>query len=604
MTRLVLSAAEGPPLYLRTWPAGAATRTRRRRAAFLGHSQPTHAGMLDELAEAFSAGGYDVFAGDIRGHGRSVSNANPAGHLPLDDGWACAVADMRALLATSFEGVAWEDRLIVAPNISALLVLEALKDEPGLARNIVLISPPPNQNSIARFGRAFARVRMTTFGAQRPDELALHHLYAFLGAHLKDRRTPADVMSADPAIVDRVLADPLAWPTPTPAYWYWIFTGILSAWDWPRSGRVREGTRCLLMFGGEDAMLRDGGFIPPVADLLARIGVEAVDTMKVEGARSALFLEEKRLRIAERICAWAAGIEHNAEDLAETSIAEVTEALMERLGGSSKPLEPDALIELCYGAVDDESRWVEMLYRIIAQSDEPEGAARAERWLAELMPHWERSYRLRRQVMLSATMGVLLESVTDRLGIGVGILDRERNLVHANERFRGIAGRLCAALEAGDRTPTAPDVAEQTRRLLSVGLQSLTVADASDGAVMIGGEPVGFHFHPPALARTSARVGGPASILVLRVPERVGAPDGVDLDTKRALLKLCYALTDREAEIAILVTKGLRPEDIAARLEISVGTARTHLKRIFGKTEASGQHELATLLLQGPIGWL
>ena len=116
----------------RSWRAGAGAP-----AVFVGHSQPTHSGNVVDLAEALCRLGFSVHAGDLRGHGASVSARQPLGHLDREEGWERLIDDMRQFTSIAFDGVPWEDRLIIAPNITGLLTLELLKTEPDLARNIV-----------------------------------------------------------------------------------------------------------------------------------------------------------------------------------------------------------------------------------------------------------------------------------------------------------------------------------------------------------------------------------------------------------------------------------------------------------------------------------
>ena len=148
------------PLFLRKWAVDPGNRPAQgHRAVFLGHSQPTHSGMLHDLGAGFRQLGWNAYSGDIRGHGKSTGSQTPLGHLDYEDGWQRAVADMRLLFERSFAGIPWEHRLVVVPNITALLTLEVLKTWPDLARHIVLISPPPNQRALAMFGKTFSRTR-------------------------------------------------------------------------------------------------------------------------------------------------------------------------------------------------------------------------------------------------------------------------------------------------------------------------------------------------------------------------------------------------------------------------------------------------------------
>ncbi|WP_188939383.1 helix-turn-helix transcriptional regulator [Dyadobacter endophyticus] len=52
-------------------------------------------------------------------------------------------------------------------------------------------------------------------------------------------------------------------------------------------------------------------------------------------------------------------------------------------------------------------------------------------------------------------------------------------------------------------------------------------------------------------------------------------------------------LTIREKEVAILILKGHRNQEIADLLEISIGTVRTHIEKIYKKAQVSGRKEFS-----------
>jgi DNA-binding NarL/FixJ family response regulator len=56
-------------------------------------------------------------------------------------------------------------------------------------------------------------------------------------------------------------------------------------------------------------------------------------------------------------------------------------------------------------------------------------------------------------------------------------------------------------------------------------------------------------------------------------------------------------LSERERQIAFLVSRGLKNKDIAQELKISENTVKRHLQSIFGKTGARDRLELAVLAL-------
>jgi len=58
-----------------------------------------------------------------------------------------------------------------------------------------------------------------------------------------------------------------------------------------------------------------------------------------------------------------------------------------------------------------------------------------------------------------------------------------------------------------------------------------------------------------------------------------------------------FDLTPAEARVALSLTAGRTPAEVAGHLQIAVGTVRTHLKRAYDKTKTRGQRELAELVV-------
>lgn len=61
-------------------------------------------------------------------------------------------------------------------------------------------------------------------------------------------------------------------------------------------------------------------------------------------------------------------------------------------------------------------------------------------------------------------------------------------------------------------------------------------------------------------------------------------------------------VSDREAEVAALLVTGYDIKALGRRLNISIHTARTHLKAIFSKTGIGSQSELIRRIMSGPAG--
>lgn len=578
------------------------------RVAFLTHSQAQHSLNILPTAQGLVTRGWTVHMTDLRGHGDSCGTNAPFAHMEMGRGWDRLVEDLRAALEVAFDGVAWEDRLVIGPNIGALLVLEVLKDWPDLARQIVLTAPPPNQPALSRMARGVTRVRSMVHSPDQPDELLLHHLFSYLGAQIDGCERLVDVVSSDREITDALLTDPRAWPVPTTGYFHEMFRGMEQAWQWPPARQVRADTRMMVLYGDEDPMTARGQFIAPMRKHFATMGIQDVTAQCVQGGRCGLVIDESRLRISERIARWCNGLApddapHGAPHATQpATMAHVSGDVLARLGMENYDdvLSPDKLVELCYTAVDDDSRYVEILYRLTyaLSQDTNLSEQQLDNVLTALMPHWDRSYRLNRQIMQSAAVGAVLENVVERFRIGIAIVDDDFRISYAN-------GSFVAALESLSGTPchaqARSGLTQAVAPLLSRAFTDSVKGGAAETLLVVNDVAVGLHMRPRALMQTALTRGGASGVLILRDPEPA-TRDLTDRQATEELLQFAYGMTAKEAATALCLLEGLSPGDISDRLSVSIHTTRTHLKRVYEKVDVANKTELVSRLLKGPLG--
>lgn len=601
MQTKTIVAADGTPLTHRLFTS----EPKSDRVAFFAHSKAQHTLNLRPTIEGIAANGWTVHATDLRGHGHSSGSRAPLGHMEIDRGWERLIEDMTLGLRTAFEGVSWENRMIVAPNIGALLTLEVLKDWPDLAQKIVLATPPPNQPALMKLARSFVKARTFFHPPDKPDELTMHQLYTFLGARLSDRKRLIDVISSDRAITDALEKDEYAWPTPTTGYFHEMFRGVESAWNWPRGQKVRQGTDFFILYGGDDPMTANGRFVDPMRRHLIDIGARNVDAHCVEKGRSGLIIEEERFGVSGIIESWASGLWDSDQNPVCSSrndgLAAISSGVLEKLGLTNVDgdLSTEELVELCYNAIDDESRWIEMLYRVTyaLSSDVDMDERHLETIVLALMPHWDRSFQLNRQIMQSAAIGAVLQNVIDRFSIGMAVVSADMSISFANSVFRS---RMATLAESPDLLTTELDVlTENLRKYADREFVQRCRTGSGEALFMIDGNAVGLHFRPQALRQTALQRDGASGVLILRAHQQGADNSNTALVD---LLQFAYGLTAKEAEAALCLIDGLSPDAIAKRCAVSVNTTRTHLKRIYEKVGVKGQTELTASLLKGPVG--
>lgn len=585
-----IAATDGCPLLLR-----------QRRGArpqgpvvLLGHGPSVHSGLLEGAIGALAARSAAVWAGDLRGHGGSVSDRAPPVHLDPATGWEALLTDMAAFARIAFDGVPRARRVLVGGGLSAHLMLDLLARDPDLAGHLVMAAPTPPQPAIHRLGQAFLKMRALARPIDRPDPQLLHHIYGFLRAQLPPGGDHVDTITADPALIRAVRADPRGFPTPTPGYWMAVLPGVQETWARIPRGALPADLRVLILTGPDEPQTRGGRLVPTMLDWFRDRGVADATMRSIDGVRANVLIDAPRLPVVPAILDWFG---NDRPDLPSAPAAERVEPaqaylpVLQRLGlgadggGRAGVAAIPVLIDLCYAALEDDSRWIEMIYRL-ALGAEAEGIE-AERLVEIVFPHWQRAFELREELRRAAMLGRLYDDLIDRLDLGVAVLDDEGRLRHANAAFARALDRI------------APGV-----RLEAWLARAMPAAGAGRGAgdvpVLHEGQAVGVSFVPASLAGPSGGAAPAGRLVVLRL----GHGGSAELAHRAGLLSLAYGLTGQEGAAALHLAEGLTTEACARRMGISENTLRSHLKQVFDKMGVTSRTELAHRVLAGPLGWL
>lgn len=78
---------------------------------------------------------------------------------------------------------------------------------------------------------------------------------------------------------------------------------------------------------------------------------------------------------------------------------------------------------------------------------------------------------------------------------------------------------------------------------------------------------------------------------------RISYPKQTNLDVFSRAMRDLYELSPSESKVVSLLLQGRNTKEIASSLEVADSTLRTHLKRIFSKTQTRHQAELVSKIL-------
>jgi DNA-binding CsgD family transcriptional regulator len=181
----------------------------------------------------------------------------------------------------------------------------------------------------------------------------------------------------------------------------------------------------------------------------------------------------------------------------------------------------------------------------------------------------------------------------DRLPTGVAVVDREAKVLFMNRS----GAEYLAKGDGFSVSPTGICRAQRPAKTAELHRLIQTVVDDTETAP------------PKAISLGRASEGRPLSVVVARLRPRAEAekvavllisdPDRQELPSLATIGQL-FELTETEARLALHLAEGLRVEEAAAAMGITVSSARTYLKRVFGKTGVTRQAELVRLIIAAP----
>lgn len=227
-----------------------------------------------------------------------------------------------------------------------------------------------------------------------------------------------------------------------------------------------------------------------------------------------------------------------------------------------------------------------------------------------LVPHFITAMQIQDRLGTADLSSASGYAVLDKLDVGIILVDERMKPIMVNASANSILARRDGLSIQGDGiTAASPDETQALRRALATAIVLSSPSPGLDSVIKQGA--IGrMQISRPSL-RLPLRVRVMPMHAVIDWPgvfPRAGLfvtePDPLrDAGALAKSLQTRFRLTPAEAAFAAEIMKGDGQKAAAERRGISIGTARTHLSRIFAKTGARRQAELVRLLLEsGDVG--
>jgi len=235
--------------------------------------------------------------------------------------------------------------------------------------------------------------------------------------------------------------------------------------------------------------------------------------------------------------------------------------------------------------------------RFSRRRDEPPFSARDREVLALVTPHLHLAIEIYARLNQMTSERDIYAGAVDQLSVATIILDEKGRLLNTN-------ALASALLKEGDglslRGKQLRIESRSTDRELQSALSSVIRAQQAGETSVVkalrvprpgGRPPLGLVVRPVPLSEWAEGQTGPCAAVFVSDPEQH------DSASQQTLGEL-FGLTPAEANVAILLARGLSLAEVSQVQNISPHTARAQLKSIFAKTGVSRQAELVRMIIK------
>jgi len=268
------------------------------------HGMAEYGSRYARLAEALGAAGYTTYAHDHRGHGKSVANGVPPGHMADDDSWNRIVEDAHGVnqeIAKRHPGV---PIIVLGHSMGSWVLQQLLFEYPSDMIAAALSGsngkPPP----IAALGKLVARIERMRVGKRSPSSIMQKLSFDEYNKAFAPNRTEFDWLSRDPDEVDKYVADPLCGFGVSTQAWIDFLAGLDRVAKPTNVAKVPKGMPLYLFAGDRDPVGDNGKGMKNLYDAYKRAAIFDVRLKLYPDARHETLNETNRQEVTDDLIAW------------------------------------------------------------------------------------------------------------------------------------------------------------------------------------------------------------------------------------------------------------------------------------------------------------
>lgn len=268
----------------------------------IAHGMAETAKRYARFAEALTASGFLVYAGDHRGHGLTAANQSGLG-WPGKDGLNGMVRDMTKLRDIIHSKHPNLPLFLLGHSMGSFLTQKVMYAAPEHYTGFIL-SGTNGPRAFLGFGEGLSKLQMKLRGPSHPSVLMNAISFGSFNRQFRPVRTAFDWLSRDEAEVDKFIADPYCGFLCSTEFFQGLF-GILRDIHRPdHVSQIPKDKPVYIFCGDHDPVGLSGVGVKRLVQLYEQLGIKDLELKLYPGGRHEMLNEINRDEVTSNVINW------------------------------------------------------------------------------------------------------------------------------------------------------------------------------------------------------------------------------------------------------------------------------------------------------------
>ncbi len=306
---------DGTRLFLHRWRPEAGVVL--RGAVQIVHGMAEHGQRYERFAGALTGAGFEVYALDLRGHGRTAGEPKNVGFFAEAQGWEKVVDDVHQLCVHIRHEHPGLPLVLFGHSMGSFLARHAMILHGAELDGVMLSGTAGDPGLLGAAGLTAARAIAGLHGARTPSPLLDQLTFGAYNKPFAPARTRFDWLSRDTAQVDRYVADAFCGGIFSAGFFCDLLGGLRFIHQPANLARIPKALPVYLFSGERDPVGAQTRGVRQVHQLLERSGLTNLTMRFYPDGRHEMLNETNWEEVHRDVLAWLASVTQRGEPAAK-----------------------------------------------------------------------------------------------------------------------------------------------------------------------------------------------------------------------------------------------------------------------------------------------